>query len=432
MIQPPFPHLDPERYERQREAALRWWANGKNGTVMGATGFGKSVVALLIAKGLLDKYGIPQSDDLLLLVVVPTVVLQEKWTQDFKDWGLEDVAKAVVVNTVVTTGWLFDQGKIMLKVLDEIHLYTGQVFCQALGIDSEMSLGLTATLPSDDEKKVFLNATIPVVDEITLKECMDNGWVSPLDVINVPCPFNEEEDQIYIELDKTFSKAMGCWEGDFDALYSWSRNMNKVHAQASKIGMQSGSLIGITKQGVIAHRARTSMLYSSRSKIEAAAELLAGLPVISTLIFSQTKAVSEEVARIINERTGQETRHYHSTARGHGLSSPKYKTWVLERFREQEFPYLSAAKALDQGVDIPEVSRAIIVSGNGTIIQGSQRAGRILRAVEGKTAVLYDFYIPNTQDRRWQRTRQANYPKANIHEATSVEDAIRITQELTA
>ena len=62
------------RTERQQESCKKWIQSKGKGTIVGATGYGKSRCGLMIIKGLLKKY--PQ---FRILVVVPTTTLKAQW-----------------------------------------------------------------------------------------------------------------------------------------------------------------------------------------------------------------------------------------------------------------------------------------------------------------------------------------------------------------
>src|SRR5437660_5091138 len=72
------------------------------------------------------------------------------------------------------------------------------------------------------------------------------------------------------------------------------------------------------------------------------------------------------------------------------LPSITYKTpteerrTILERFRTGQYSKLVSGRVLNEGVDVPDCRVAIIVSGNSTKREYSQRLGRILRAKAGE------------------------------------------------
>jgi superfamily II DNA or RNA helicase len=81
-----------------------------------------------------------------------------------------------------------------------------------------------------------------------------------------------------------------------------------------------------------------------------------------------------------------------------------HKTKVAERkffldgFRNGTFPFLVTSKVLNEGIDVPEASVGIVMSGSGSIREHVQRLGRVLRGVEGKRAVLYELISDGTSE----------------------------------
>ena len=71
---------------------------------------------------------------------------------------------------------------------------------------------------------------------------------------------------------------------------------------------------------------------------------------------------------------------------------------MLARFRSGEHPILVTSKVLNEGVDVPEASVGIVVSGSGSTREHVQRLGRILRKSQGKQAVLYELVSRNTSE----------------------------------
>ena len=55
---------------------------------------------------------------------------------------------------------------------------------------------------------------------------------------------------------------------------------------------------------------------------------------------------------------------------------------------------------LNEGVDVPEASIGIVVSGSGSTREHVQRLGRILRAQSGKQAILYELVSEGTSEMR--------------------------------
>lgn len=74
----------------------------------------------------------------------------------------------------------------------------------------------------------------------------------------------------------------------------------------------------------------------------------------------------------------------------------KEREFFLNSFRQGDYRILVTSKVLNEGVDVPEANVAIVVSGSGTVREHVQRLGRILRAKEGKRAILYELISAGT------------------------------------
>ena len=79
---------------------------------------------------------------------------------------------------------------------------------------------------------------------------------------------------------------------------------------------------------------------------------------------------------------------------------------TLARFRAGTWPVLASSRVLNEGVDVPEASVAVVLSGTGQEREHVQRLGRILRRRPGKRAVLYELVAENTTEERVSARRR--------------------------
>ena len=84
----------------------------------------------------------------------------------------------------------------------------------------------------------------------------------------------------------------------------------------------------------------------------------------------------------------------------------KERKAILEAFNRGEYLALATSKVLNEGVNIPEASVAIILSGSGSTREHVQRLGRILRRREGKQATLYEVITAHTVEEAISRRRR--------------------------
>ena len=111
------------------------------------------------------------------------------------------------------------------------------------------------------------------------------------------------------------------------------------------------------------------------------------------LIFGERVSQAEELYGLLQERCPGRAGRYHS-----GMGAQANKN-VLERFQAGDVRILVACRAIDEGMDVPEVSVGIVLSGTSAQRQRLQRLGRIIRKKEnGGRASLYYLHIAESQE----------------------------------
>jgi len=152
-------------------------------------------------------------------------------------------------------------------------------------------------------------------------------------------------------------------------------------------------------------------------EIEAAKELIETFDV-PTITFSESVKFADELTKACFPWAVS----YHSKI-------GKYrKVKAIEEFNDKksDIKVISTARALDEGFDIQDVTLAIVCSGTSTSRQDLQRTGRAIRFAPGKTGLIVNLYIKETQDEKWLRNRQ----KKTIN-ATHVESIKQIKEALS-
>ena len=138
---------------------------------------------------------------------------------------------------------------------------------------------------------------------------------------------------------------------------------------------------------------------------------------MKTIVFSETIPLAQAFA----DHVGTEGLAYHSK------STQKVKNEIVSFAKTSRYRVLSTAKALDEGMNVPNIELAVIHSANSTQRQTIQRIGRTIRFVEGKLSVIINVYIKNTRDEGSLRERINGIP--NILWVNSIEE---IQEELDA
>ena len=102
---------------------------------------------------------------------------------------------------------------------------------------------------------------------------------------------------------------------------------------------------------------------------------------------SQTRYI-DQVYNIISNEIGI------TSAKFTADENRKQREEILELFKQKIVQALIAIRCLDEGVDIPQLETAIIMSSGSNPKEYIQRRGRILRKAEGKRyAHIYDFVV---------------------------------------
>src|SRR6185295_8112707 len=132
------------------------------------------------------------------------------------------------------------------------------------------------------------------------------------------------------------------------------------------------------------HQARMIAL-NAESKLGEVARLLAQHRSDKVLIFSEYTALVDRISRAL------------------ALPSITYRTApderkaILQAYRNGGYSKLVAGRVLNEGVDVPDASIAIVVSGNSTPREHIQRLGRIIRPKQ-REAVLYELVTRYTSE----------------------------------
>jgi superfamily II DNA or RNA helicase len=120
--------------------------------------------------------------------------------------------------------------------------------------------------------------------------------------------------------------------------------------------------------------------------------------------------------KLFDEGTGEELRHIQSIKRV--LSSLGYKPsqftaqenmderiQLVDAFNKGEISALAAIRCLDEGINIPSIKSALILSSNDDYREFVQRRGRILRQYKGKAfAHIYDVVVlPSSDVQAWAK-----------------------------
>lgn len=367
----------PRPLRHYQQAALdAWQAAQRRGVVVLPTGAGKSYVAL---RAIL-------ACQRAALVLAPTIDLVEQWVADLAarlgtevgQYGggekrLRPVTVATYDSAVLFMPW--HGNRFGLLIADECHhLPAPATAGAATACIAPFRLGLTATPERADGGHERLDGLLgPLVHRTAIGE-LEGRFLADYQAEVVEVALDPDEAAAYAAARReylAFARSAGV---DWSAPDGWARFL----AAAARDGRGRAALR--------AHREQRRLARASRAKLRAAWTLLRDHPGERTLLFTDDNDTAYAIGRSLCLPVLT-----HQTA-------PAERKAMLAAFRAGRWPVLVTSKVLNEGVDVPEASVGIIVSGSGSVREHVQRLGRILRPAPGKVAALYEIVSAGTAE----------------------------------
>jgi superfamily II DNA or RNA helicase len=385
-----IPHkaMDAELMPRgyQLEALDAWISAGMRGTIVLPTGSGKTIVGMLAI----------QEVNQPVLVIVPTLVLMEQWrallakhfSQEVGAYGGgEGLLLPLTVATYETAYRRAEElgNRFALVIFDEVHHLPAPVFSEMAELfASPYRLGLTATYEREDGLHDELTALIGgKVYERNASE-MAGDHLSPFSLKRVYVDLLPSEEEEYRRNNAIYRN------------YLIQNGMVMRSPQdVKKLVMRSGR-DPEARAAIKAHSRASNIALNSESKIDALRQILGEQKGRKSLIFTQHNRLVYKLSSmfLIPAIT-------HNTAK-------EERAEILESFKKGNYRVIVTSKVLDEGIDVPDASLGIILSGTGSKREFVQRLGRLLRKVEGKEAQLIEVISRSTSETRTSARRRGD------------------------
>ena len=373
-----------EARDYQSESVVSWEKAGFRGIVVLPTGAGKTIMAIKAMERL----------QVATLIVVPTIVLMEQWRSTLTNaFGVEigslggglSSIKPITVSTYDSAALRARElgDRFALIVFDEVHHLPAPSNAKiAHNYLAPYRLGLTATIGRDEDVLQELEELVgPVVYTKGVEE-LAGKHLSEYTVHTVNVPLSPSEK---LEYERQFAVYKGF-----------------LQRRGIKIRSASDYLLFVKRSGVdpearralMGRNAAMDIALNSRSKEEYLRNLLAANPNEKAIIFTRHNKLVYRISRsllipAITHQTVKEEREE-----------------ILDRFRRSVYRRIITSQVLDEGIDVPDASLAVILSGTGSSREFIQRLGRILRKKEGKEATLYELVSFGTAETRMSRRRK--------------------------
>lgn len=381
--------------EIQYFALHQWAINNFKGVVVMGTGTGKTRIGVIGAAEFIRRSNNTERS----LITVPTVNLQEnEWPNEFKKWGYETELERVDILTNNAARELKGEHYNTL-VVDEAHTLLSPANIKLLKNNTfDRILMLTATFTNSKIKFLQQNTDLKVLFKYNIEQAEKDGIVSENTKFKLYVDLTESERMKYESCCSRMNQAAASLGGNQVAFMKAKR----VLSGRSK----NKHLIGPAKKYMAAVRERKDIVNNAVEKYKVIKQLQEEfIKEENTIIFSESIDFVKDVQNIL----GDASVAYHSKL------TKKQKQEALETYISGKVNILVSAKALNAGLDIPKTTYGIVLSGNSSSLDKTQREGRVFRAEEGKHAVFINVCCRDTVEEHWVKN---SYSKRKIKPIT--------------
>ena len=381
--------LEPRPY--QTESIEKWKAAERCGVIVLPTGAGKTHAATMAIEICKRQ----------TLVVVPTLDLMNQWYDLLVSTFNAEIGLIgggfyeIGAITVTTYASAFRHQERLgnqfgLIIFDECHHLPSEGYKYAAEFAiAPFRLGLSATPDRADGGENELESLIGKTVYRLEAQQLAGEFLADYTIEKVEVELSDEERNLYQKERQIYT--------DF------RRKMNLPYGQEGwRMFLISSARSTEGRRAMKAYRNYKKIALGTESKIHVLQDLLVRHKHDKVLIFTQE---NEMVYRISND--------YLIPAITHETNVKERKFW-LDAFNKGEVLALATSKVLNEGVNIPDASVAIILSGSGSSREHIQRLGRILRKKEDKQAILYEVV---TRDTTEEYTSQKRTDARQFHDA---------------
>lgn len=365
--------LTPRPY--QTESIENWRKYERCGVIVLPTGAGKTHVATMA----IEMCGRQT------LVIVPTIDLMNQWYDllistfnaeiGLIGGGFYEIG-AITVTTYASAFRHQERigNQFGLVIFDEAHHLPGEGYKYAAEFAiAPFRLGLTATPERTDGGESELERLIGKTVYRLEAQQIAGEYLADYTLERVEVDLTEKEREMY--------------QAEREIYTNFRRKMNLPYGQEGwRLFLIQSARSEDGRRAMKAYRNYKKIALGTEAKVHVLRDLLIRHRHDKTLIFT---AENEMVYRISND--------YLVPAITHETNVKERKFW-LDAFNNGDVLALATSKVLNEGVNIPDASVAIILSGSGSSREHIQRLGRILRKKDDKQAVLYEVVTRNTTE----------------------------------
>ncbi len=370
----------------QQKAIDMWSGNGMRGIVVLPTAAGKTHIGIDAIARL----------SVSTIIIAPTIELIQQWKTKLQNTlgievgqigGGEKDIRPITVCTYDSAYLMAEElgNRFKFLLVDEVHHLASERYGEiARMFASPFRLGLTATFERLDMLHEKLETTMGgKIFELGYEELTE--FLAGYDIVRIPVDLEQEEEEEYEKNRQIFTSYLrkhritmrGPWDFEKFIMSSWNPD---------------------GREALMAWRKAREIAFSARIKVDAVRYVLSQNRGKKTLIFAEDTATAYLISKeflvpcITYLTPGPERKKY------------------FEMFRSGDVSVLATSRVLDEGIDVPDATVGIVLSGSGSTRQFRQRLGRLLRQSEGKHSILYEVVAKGTSEYSTSRRRRKGVP----------------------
>ncbi len=369
-----------------------------------ATGTGKTKTAIECAKNVINIEG----GNVAIIIAVPTKIIGEQWKKSwheyFHEWpylidvnksnskedlyvlASSNISKKVIIGTYsyISRGFFMNKiipaikGKKML-IADEAHWLGASKYSNIMQHGYDYRIGLSATPQRwfDEEGteailKFFGNGSI---FSYSLSQAISDGYLSEYYYHPFYCQLSEDEIESYTKLTKEFAS-------------NYYKIKHKSYIEDENDLNDSGKVPQYLEE--ILYK-RASIIKKAIGKMDILEKIIKNLrdegKLKSLIVYFADSSQIIQARKILDSFSVKYMEITNET-------KEKDRENIVNDLVKGNIDCILAMRILDEGVDIPEAEREIIISSTSNPRQYIQRAGRILRKSGQKShAEIYDILV---------------------------------------
>ena len=417
----------------QEEAIKAWVNNDYHGFYVMATGTGKTWTAIYSAKRLLEEHSA------IVVICAPYKHLVKQWAEDVRkafpdavlimvssenpSWD-QKISQAIInkrynkdvqiiiISTIVSfnlerfTNVISKDSSDKLLIVDEAHRFTKRN--EDLKCDYKYMLGLSATPYSGRSAasgKELMKYFGGQVFDLPIEVALDKKFLVPYYYKPIFVYATEEEEERFRKQSRIIA--------------SYFRNGKCIDPESLAKTLRN----------------RLRIISMAQAKIDGIGDF------VNQIEEKDHVVVYCGDGRLYDD-TGEEIRHIRQVKRV--LNDMDYKASqftaqenmtermeLVDAFNKGEISALAAIRCLDEGINIPSIRSALILSSNDDYREFVQRRGRILRLYNDKeSAVIYDVVVlPSYDMTEWAKIelrRYREYAKLSINYDETMDELDRL------